>query len=83
MLQLVYFIPIGKQFVANIVFNYYDRNSNQLLDEIELDDIEHRDHLDKLSRFCGLTDLLSFDDEDEDQNIDLDEFYKAFRKLSV
>ena len=72
------FIFSGKQFVANIMFNYYDRNSNQLLDEVELEDIEHRDHLEKLSRYCGLVDLLAFDDQDEDQSIALMEFYKAF-----
>ena len=69
---------LGKQFVANIMFNYYDRDSNQYLDEGELMDIERRDHLDKLSSVCGLIDLLSFNDENKDANISLIEFYEAF-----
>lgn len=76
---MIYFLA-GKQFVANIMFNYYDRNSNQVLDEAELQDVEHRDHLEKLSRFCGLADMLTFDDKQEDGNITLSEFYSAFGK---
>ena len=62
------------------MFNYYDRNSNQLLSDAELDDIEHRDHLEKLSSFCTLVDLLNIDDNNEDGNISLPEFYRAFSK---
>ena len=72
------FLSPGKQFVANIMFNYYDRNNNQALDEAELQDVEHRDHLEKLSRFCGLADMLTYDDKQEDGNISLPEFYNAF-----
>ena len=72
--------------MANIMFNYYDRNNNQALDEAELQDVEHRDHLEKLSRFCGLADMLTYDDKQEDGNISLPEFYNAFgeyRRFSV
>ena len=64
------------------MFNYYDRDSNQQLSEAELDDIEHRDHLEKLSAFCTLVDLLDFDDSNEDANITITEFYKAFSKIT-
>lgn len=72
----------GRQFVANIMFSYYDRNNNQVLEEVELDDIEHRDHLEKLSRFCVLTDMLAFDDNGEDGTLAIHEFYQAFSKSS-
>lgn len=72
----------GKQFLANIMFSYYDHDNNGQLNEDELFDIEHRDHLEKLSRYCSLADMLTFDDkEDEDRNISLAEFYKAFSEL--
>ena len=69
-----------KQFVANIMFNYYDLNGDEKLTEEDLDEIERRDHLDKLSRFCRLADLLTFNDREEDGSITLTEFYSAFSK---
>lgn len=65
------------------MFNYYDRNSDHLLTEDELEDIEHRDHLERLSRFCQLTDMLEFDDKEEDGNISLSEFYVAFSEYPM
>lgn len=62
------------------MFKYYDRNDDHSLNEDELEDIEHRDHLERLSRFCRLTDMLVFDDKEEDGNVSLSEFYVAFRK---
>ena len=62
------------------MFSYYDRDNSQQLDEAELSDIEHRDHLEKLSLYCSLADMLTFDDNEEDGNISLAEFYHAFSK---
>ena len=62
------------------MFNYYDINTDQLLSEAELIDIEHRDHLEKLSQNCHLVDLLTFDDSDRDLRISMEEFYHALRK---
>jgi Ca2+-binding EF-hand superfamily protein len=64
------------------MFTYYDRNGDQLLNEAELVDIERRDHLERLSRFCRLTDMLTFDDKEEDGNVSLSEFFVAFRELA-
>ncbi len=60
------------------MLNYYDHDSDGSLTENELDDIEHRDHLDKLNRYCSLTDMLTYDDQNEDDVIDNIEFFKAF-----
>ena len=69
------------QFLANIMFNYYDHDNDQVLSLSELDNIEHKNHLEKLSPSCSLTDLLSFDDlEPEDGTINMDEFLTAFSK---
>ena len=62
------------------MLNYYDRDSDGQLTGDELDDIEHRDHLDKLNRYCSLTHMLTYDDTNEDELIDNKEFFKAFSK---
>lgn len=64
------------------MLNYYDRDSDGELSEDELDDIEHRDHLDKLNRYCSLTHMLTYDDMDENERIDNKEFFKAFSEFS-
>ena len=63
------------------MFSYYDQDNSQQLDEDELTKIEHKDHLEKLSLYCSLSDLLTFDDKEEDGNISLSEFYQAFGKF--
>ena len=68
--------------MANVMFTYYDRNNDKVLEEVDLVDIEQRDHLERLSQFCSLTDMLSFDDKDEDGKVTLTEFYRAFSKYS-
>ena len=78
MLHVFCYYVVGKQFLANIMFNYYDHDSDNQLDAAELRDIEHRDHLSQLSHYCGLTDMLSHDDTDSDGYISLTEFYAAF-----
>jgi len=60
------------------MFSYYDQDNSQHLDEDELTAIEQRDHLEKLSLYCSLADLLTYDDHEEDGNISLAEFYQAF-----
>ena len=62
------------------MFTYYDGNENKALSLEELNDIAQRDHLSKLSQLCQLTDLLVFDDADNDESINLKEFYQAFSK---
>jgi len=73
----------GKQFLANIMFNYYDRNSDNRLDDTELRDIEHRDHLSQLSHYCSLSDMLRRDDTSRDGHISLSEFYTAFSESQL
>ena len=65
------------------MFNYYDLDGNEKLDEEDLNEIERRDHLDKLSQFCRLADLLTFNDREGDGSISLTEFYGAFSKSFV
>ncbi|KAK2189211.1 hypothetical protein NP493_113g02036 [Ridgeia piscesae] len=72
-----------KQFLANIMFNYYDRNSDNRLDDTELRDIEHRDHLSQLSHYCSLSDMLHRDDTSRDGHISLSEFYTAFSESQL
>ena len=82
MFLIIFHKFVEKQLVANIMLNYYDRDSDGQLTEAELDDIEHRDHLDKLNRYCSLTHMLTYDDTNEDELIDNKEFFKAFSKSS-
>ncbi|XP_074648310.1 follistatin-related protein 5-like isoform X2 [Tubulanus polymorphus] len=68
----------GKPFLANVMFTYYDDDLDGYLSGRELQNIEHKDHLERLSETCGLSDLLLFDDSDKSGQINLDEFFKAF-----
>ena len=73
----------GKQFLANIMFNYYDHNSDNRLDDAELRDIEHRDHLSQLSHYCSLSDMLRREDTSHDGHISLAEFHAAFSESQL
>ncbi|ESO00687.1 hypothetical protein HELRODRAFT_175670 [Helobdella robusta] len=67
-----------KTLAVTAMFDFYDRDMNKLLTREELDHVEHKDHIDRLSRFCHLTHIMLFDDLDDDEIINIDEFYRAF-----
>lgn len=60
---------------------YYDARKDNVLDADELMALEHRDHVQRLSRVCHLGDLITFDDIDFDGSLTPDEFNRAFGKL--
>ena len=67
-----------KKETVNDMFVFYDRDGSRLLNSSELDQVEHRDHLDRLSRSCHLTDFIGYSDTDADEIITLSEFYNAY-----
>ncbi|CAH1795561.1 unnamed protein product [Owenia fusiformis] len=74
----------SKQFLVNIIFNYYDLDGNEKVDKVELYNIEHRNHLERLSQLCQLPDMLTFFDTMEPKGaISIDEMYKAFNVSRV
>ena len=61
------------------MFSYYDSDNDQHLDMKELNDTEHRDHLEMLSPICQLTHMIEFDDVKEPKGlITRVEFFRAF-----
>ncbi|XP_064636735.1 follistatin-related protein 5-like isoform X2 [Lineus longissimus] len=73
----------NKPFLGNVMFTYYDGDLDGLLSEPELDAVEKKDHLDRLSTECHLRDLMVFDDGDKSKQISQDEFLKAFNVTKV
>ncbi|XP_037025567.1 follistatin-related protein 5-like isoform X2 [Bradysia coprophila] len=71
----------SKDFLVSIMFSHYDQNNNQFLDEDELRHITVVEHLENLSNGCILSDMLIFDDSNNDRKLSTDEFYQAFNKL--
>ena len=65
------------------MFESFDGDSNKLLTISELDFVEAKNHIDRLSKSCHLKDLIWNDGNDADQIIGLGEFYKAFGKFQV
>lgn len=71
----------SKDFLVSIMFSHYDRNGNAFLEEDELRHITVVEHLDSLSNGCVLSDMLIFDDSNNDRQLSTHEFYQAFNKL--
>lgn len=71
----------SKDFLVSIMFSHYDRNANTFLEEDELRHITEVEHLDNLSNGCSLSDMLVFDDSNNDRKLSTHEFYQAFNKL--
>lgn len=71
----------SKDFLVSIMFTHYDHNKNNFLDEDELQRITAMEHLENLSNGCGLSDMLIFDDSNNDRKLSTHEFYQAFNKL--
>lgn len=71
----------SKDFLVSIMFSHYDQNENQFLEESELRHIAVVEHLENLSNGCVLSDMLIFDDSNNDRKLSTHEFYQAFNKL--
>lgn len=71
----------SKDFLVSIMFSHYDQNENGFLEEGELQHITVVEHLENLSNGCVLSDMLIFDDSNNDRKLSTHEFYQAFNKL--
>lgn len=71
----------SKDFLVSSMFSHYDHNENRFLEEDELRHITETEHLENLSNGCGLSDMLIFDDSNNDRKLSIHEFYQAFNKL--
>lgn len=71
----------SKDFLVSIMFSHYDTDGNKFLDEDELRHITKVEHLENLSNGCVLSDMLIFDDSNNDRKLSTHEFYQAFNKL--
>lgn len=71
----------SKDFLVSIMFSHYDQNENKFLEEGELQHITVVEHLENLSNGCVLSDMLIFDDSNNDRKLSTHEFYQAFNKL--
>lgn len=71
----------SKDFLVSIMFSHYDQNENGFLEEGELQHITTVEHLENLSNGCVLSDMLIFDDSNNDRKLSTHEFYQAFNKL--
>lgn len=71
----------SKDFLVSIMFSHYDQNNNGHLEEEELNKISLIEHLEDLSNGCALSDMLVFDDSNNDRTLNINEFYQAFNKL--
>lgn len=71
----------SKDFLVSIMFSHYDQNNNGHLDADELNQVSQSEQLEELSNGCVLRDMLQYDDLDQDQCLNINEFYQAFNKL--
>lgn len=71
----------SKDFLVSIMFSHYDQNNNGHLDAEELNQVSQNEQLEELSNGCVLRDMLQYDDLDQDQCLNINEFYQAFNKL--
>jgi Ca2+-binding EF-hand superfamily protein len=72
-----------KKNVVDDMFDYYDWSGDDHLEIAELNDVEQRDHLDRLSQHCHLSDLLVYSDQNNDGFITLNEFYALFGSYTL
>ncbi|XP_014246799.1 follistatin-related protein 5-like isoform X2 [Cimex lectularius] len=74
-------VRTGKEYLVSTMFTYYDLNRDDHLDKDELQKISDQEHLNTLSDGCTLSDMLRYDDSDQDGLLSVNEFYSAFSKL--
>lgn len=71
----------SKDYLVSIMFSHYDRNNNGNLEATELNEIAVQERLDSLSGGCSLSNMIQYDDTDNDGKLSINEFYVAFSKL--
>uniref|UniRef100_A0A8C9FDL2 Follistatin like 5 n=1 Tax=Pavo cristatus TaxID=9049 RepID=A0A8C9FDL2_PAVCR len=71
-----------RELLVDQMFHYFDSDSNGLVDTNELSQVIKRDELGKDLSDCSLFDLLKYDDYNSDKHLGLEEFYRAFQRLS-
>ncbi|KAK9887005.1 hypothetical protein WA026_019927 [Henosepilachna vigintioctopunctata] len=71
----------SKDYLVSIMFSHYDRNNNGNLEATELNEIALQERLDSLSGGCSLSNMIQYDDTDNDGKLSINEFYVAFSKL--
>ncbi|KAK6171025.1 hypothetical protein SNE40_019287 [Patella caerulea] len=70
-----------REYLATLIFSYYDRDIDYYLEKSELYEIEKKEDFGQLDNFCSLPDMLLYDDvEPNDNKISVNEFLKAFDK---
>ena len=69
---------LGRFALLKNIFAYYNNREDMTLDGEELMALEHRDHIQQLSRSCHLGDLITFHDVNFDGSLSSDEFSSAF-----
>ncbi|XP_029633661.1 follistatin-related protein 5-like [Octopus sinensis] len=67
-----------KQYLATLMFSYYDDSLDNFLQESELLHIEEKEQFKNLSAKCSLLNMLPFEDTDHDNKISFKEFISAF-----
>ncbi|EOB03506.1 Follistatin-related protein 5, partial [Anas platyrhynchos] len=72
-----------KKILVDQMFNYFDSDSNGLVDTNELSQVIKRDELGKDLSDCSLFDLLKYDDYNSDKHLGLEEFYRAFQVIQL
>ncbi|KGM00212.1 Follistatin-related protein 5, partial [Charadrius vociferus] len=72
-----------KKLLVDQMFNYFDSDSNGLVDTNELSQVIKRDDLGKDLSDCSLFDLLKYDDYNSDKHLALEEFYRAFQVVQL
>lgn len=60
------------------MFDFFDQDENKLLALSEMEAISDEHHLKDLSTPCTMQDLFTFEDIDEDDILNIEEFYRAF-----
>lgn len=68
-----------KQYLATLMFSYYDNDLDNFLEEVELWRIEQKENFEKLSEKCTLLNMINYEDSgDKDGKISFKEFVSAF-----
>ncbi|GAB1606356.1 follistatin-related protein 5-like [Argonauta hians] len=67
-----------KQYLATLMFSYYDDNLDNFLQESELQNIEQKEQFKNLSAKCNLLNMLPYEDSNHDSQLSFKEFVSAF-----
>ena len=61
------------------MFDYYDKNHDEYLDSVEMDDVEHHDYLQSVleTTSCHMRDFIILQDTDDDDRLSLAELNTA------